>query len=415
MLQTIRLGISVLLLGPTLAGCARQTCCCSQPGGRARRAGEVAVTLPVIERIPIAPDLSALGSYEAVELVLGEQLAPSQYRGLDAEQCQCLAAANSSLGKFYDSQSRLGTGDSRSPSRSKAAAVRCDIWALLATQERNESASRALQLFYLLAEAEFNHDALHRNLREVDRALSNFQQLKARGLQITEDEGALRRQRTDTLDRRDQLFLTIARLNEELRQLLGFDVNDTMPIWPLTDLKVAVTPVDVEDAIRTGMAMRPDLGMLSMMYEELDADTLPAIRAGMLRTAGMLNVPSPSRRRVFRSVASGELQSRRRQICELLAGGEQAAAGEIRLAAHTIETQLRRIALAAETLESWKLRFDQVLQKRTVGETTPFDVSAARLAVIQAESELVHQVVAWEIARVKLRAAQGLLAHQCGY
>ncbi len=37
------------------------------------------------------------------------------------------------------------------------------------------------------------------------------------------------------------------------------------------------------------------------------------------------------------------------------------------------------------------------------------------MLVIEAERDLIHQVIAWRIAQVKLEKAQGLLALECGY
>ena len=41
------------------------------------------------------------------------------------------------------------------------------------------------------------------------------------------------------------------------------------------------------------------------------------------------------------------------------------------------------------------------------------DIAAADLQLLDARRELAHQVMAWRIAQVKLKEAQGLLAFEC--
>ncbi len=370
----------------------------------------------MVDRGEILPDLSALGLYESVDLTRGGKTAPSQYGALDAQRCQCLAAANSFLGNAYDSQRQLLDGSTtRSCSRQKAEALQRELLAFRAIGQRNESAAQALEMFFLLAEAESNHNLLGDSLLQTDVAINHLQRLKAQGLQITADESALRRRKTETLDRLVQLQLSIRRLNGQLRQLLGFDVNDPTPLWPLTDLHVVVAGVDVEAAVREGLAMRSDIGMLSMMCEVLDEDTLPVVSAATALSTGISPTASTSRVRLCKSGSSAELHHSSQQTHASLRERERAAAGEIRLAAHTVQSHLRRMALANTTLQNWQRRLDQLQQQRTVDQATPFDVSTAKLAANEAQSELVHQVVAWEIARVKLREAQGMLAYECGW
>ena len=51
---------------------------------------------------------------------------------------------------------------------------------------------------------------------------------------------------------------------------------------------------------------------------------------------------------------------------------------------------------------------------RPDGGVSVLDVGAAELHLIERQSDLVHQVIAWRIAQAKLKEAQGLLAVECG-
>ena len=406
----------VLLLLSMPAGCAHQKSCCHQSCGDVCSSAGAETALPLVDRGSISADLSALEPCESKNPMPGEPALPVQCRELDAGRCQCLAAAASFLGNSRDAESRrLAQSDTLLYSKRKAEALQQNVLAFRALEERNKSAAQALERFFLLAEAESNRDLLDRSLRETETAIDNLRQLKAQGLQIAADEGVLRRQQNDLRDRLAQLHLSIDRLNGELRYLLGFDVNDLTPIWPLDDLKVDATPVDVEAAVAHGLATRPDVGVVALMHQMLDEDTLPVVTAVLSLTTGATSTLSASRSRGRKAVRSGELQHRSRQTYELLAERHRLAVGEIRLAARMIETHLQQITLARANLESWKQRLDQVNQQRKVDAATPFDVSTARLSLIEAESDLIHQVVAWKIAWVKFREAQGVLAYECGW
>ena len=54
-------------------------------------------------------------------------------------------------------------------------------------------------------------------------------------------------------------------------------------------------------------------------------------------------------------------------------------------------------------------------QRRDADGVTAFDLSAAQLELLRAESDMLHRVIAWKIAEAKLKQAQGLLAAECGY
>jgi outer membrane protein TolC len=116
-----------------------------------------------------------------------------------------------------------------------------------------------------------------------------------------------------------------------------------------------------------------------------------------------------------RSADDGEAQSRQSQLADAQVEVEQNAGREIREAAWNVETRLREIAVAKERLEIWRQRVADLEQKRETDGVTAFDVSAARLELLRADGDEVHRVIAWKVAQVKLKQAQGLLAAECGY
>ena len=371
----------------------------------------------VVPRGRISLDLADLISPEIADQALAGETA-SAYRQLQPEPCQCLAAANSTLGNlFYSESRRIVAANSNDDCRiSPAAAVQSSILGFQAIEERNESSATALELFYLLAQSEANRDSLGESLSEIERAIENLDQLRARGLESGISQSTLFGEKTNLLVQQTELELSVRRLNGQLQVLLGSE--DPLPIWPEADLKVTA-PVDVEQAVSNGLAMRADLGMLRMLKASLDEDTLSAVRSGFQSIDALLGNSSTGRCAIgglsHRGSDADEVETRRRQLTNFLRDRELIVSEEIREAVYILDTRLLQIALAKQKRDTLQARLGLLKEKRSTGQVTASDVTQAQLDAIQAESELVHQVVAWKIAEVKLKRAQGLLAWECGY
>ena len=89
---------------------------------------------------------------------------------------------------------------------------------------------------------------------------------------------------------------------------------------------------------------------------------------------------------------------------------ERYACRAIREAAWAIEAWLREITVARDRQSLWRDRVAGLVQKREAEGVTAFDITNARLEWLHAQSDTLHAVVAWRIAQVKLKQAQGLLA-----
>ena len=306
-----------------------------------------------------------------------------------------------------DKKSRRHHNDG--PTQSKLLAYR-------AVNERNKAAAAALELFYLLAEAEASRDILDRSVAEMDRAMEHLDQLKQSGLKMPQDQTALRRQKLDLLDRRVQSQQAMRQMQGQVQQLCNFDADETTPVWPEADLTVSVASIDVPTAIAEGLANRADVGALRMLNGSLDADTLSAARSGMQPLGPGLGT-SMVNKRLFGGESGGdeELPTRQTQLAEAQADTERTASREISEAAYNVEAQLRGIAVAKQRQELWAQRVAAMEQKHEADGVTAFELSAARLELLRAEGDTVHRVIAWRIAQVKLKQAQGLLAAECGY
>jgi outer membrane protein TolC len=374
----------------------------------------------LVQPSEIKPDVKALPAFKAEDDGAKEAAAASEYRELQPEQAQCLAAANSTLGNLLSTESSIAmsTGTDRRGTPGPEAPTKRDVLACRAVDERNRSAATALRLFYSLAEAEANRAWLDKSLAEAKRAVDNLEKVKEQGLLVPAEGRLFEQQRVGLLDQDAQLRNSVDQLNGQLRALVGLD-DDRTPLWPAADLDVTGEPIDVEEAVRVGLANRPDLAMLRAMGASLDTETLPAARSGLQQVDPLLGSSGQtarflSRRSKEKSDAT-ELPSRRGQLSQLQTDRRRAAVEEIGQKARTVDTRVRQVVLAEEARKLRQQQLDRLTKKRAADGVTAFELSKARLELFRAESDLVSKAAAWKIAQVELKESQGLLAKECGY
>ena len=406
----------------TLAGCAgwRHGGLAATPEGATSAAAAV---LPAVREPPkVSLSSLSLPSFQAVDKALARKPEPAGYRLLDESQCQCLAAANSTLGNLLAGQGATlaGQGGGRRDPDAAARFLMADVVALRAVEERNRSAAAAMELYYRLAGAYFGRDQLDRSLEEVRRSIRNFRQAKATGLSVPGDEEKLQIQELELVDRKVQLDAAIGQLDDELCHLIGAERLDRQPLWPAAEMAVAVSAIDLDAAVAEGLRSRPDLAALCLLKQELSGQTLPAVRGALERLDPLLGGLSPSKhffsaslRRTFDYV---ELLQRQSQLGQLLESQKGAAEEEIRGAAGDVERRLRQVGLAKDKLDRCQSELRRLREKREAKGTVQLsEISAAQLEVFRAESDAFQAVVEWKIAAVKLKQSQGLLAAECGY
>jgi len=410
-----------LICVAALAGCARTTL----SGHGSRAVGRLTPSEP-LERVaapkPVSLKSLALPKYEAVDRALSKRLKPAGYRVLPQSQCRCLAAGNSMLGNLLaaESQSLTERCTGRRDHDATARAVLADALAYRSVEERNRSAGAALELYFRLAEAYHGRDQLERSIEAVRESIRQLQQAKEAGVSVPTDDAPLRREQLDLQGRSLELQATIHKLDRQLSQLLGLEADETQPLWPAPDLKVTISPIDVEDAVSTGLASRADLALLVMLEESLSSQTLPAMRGAMARLDPLLASLAPRRQflgaALYRGQLASEAETRRLQLEDLLAERRRAAEDEIRRAAADAELRLRLVGLAADKLDQWQKQLQRLRESREAkGTVSMLEISTAQLEVIRAESDALHAVIEWQIALVKLEEAQGILAAECGY
>jgi hypothetical protein len=374
----------------------------------------IALPEPDVVRRPIAVDVSAVPPpAELVPAELPDDLA--SFAPLTEGESQDLAARHSVTANLLlqESDAVAAQGMRRNVKPETVEVMRHALRAQ-SVVERNRSAADALEALLLLAETEDGLNRLASSLHEVDGMHADLQQVRKQGLASPVSQSEIENQRLGLVHRLQETQGTERQLNEQLAGLLGLDTSELRRIWPDVDLTVDAEPLDVEAEIAIAMAVRADLALLSYLRGSVSPETLPAIREMLGASAGGLGMSLASSHLLGHG-DTGESEHRRDQLGTLLEDRQRSVAREVRNAITAITQALQRIAISNQQVQVTNQRLDGVQQQRTIGAATPLDVRRVRLDLITAEQQLVHDVIQWKIAFVRLRAAQGRLAADCGY
>ncbi|HEY1598319.1 MAG TPA: hypothetical protein VGG64_01865 [Pirellulales bacterium] len=395
-------------------------------GCRGVQASPTSEGLEIVDRTAREVDVAQVKRLPQVDQVLGFPHPPGNYRALGPAECQCLAARASKLGNLLDGERRAlaanesaGGGCSRTDN-----SLTYDVLRTAALEARNRSAGDALNAYYLLAQNEARIDLVTRALAETRQATANIERLRQQGLKMPAEDDRFLRREIELRDQQAQLGGAISQLNAQLWQLIGLEPTPPQErIWPTERLEVVVERIDVDEAVQNGLAMRPELSMLRRLRRTLDEDSLPAARAALAQVSPLLGLAPQSSgcggllglvgalRKLH--TAERELPERRRQLNQYAHDRELEVAAEIRLAAETVELRLRQIAIAKESLDHLTARRGDAEARAKSSGATFADLTAAHLAVIQAEGDVIEKVAAWKIAQARLKQSQGLLVAEC--
>jgi hypothetical protein len=407
--HSLRLGwrgwliVGVILVGVILiSGCRpyehRTACLWS--------ADEGAASLPQTVRTAFHLDLSKLpGDIQPVAFA-------GNYRSLTEQDCQCLAAQSSRLGSALEAEQGLAAphGHVRKGTLQEA------ILETAALEARNKDAGTALDLFYRLAEAEARRDLLDDSLKQVNDAVASGQKLKKQGLKVPAEFEQFQNQQLDLQADSVRLDAAIEQLNRNLAKMLNLKVApERERLWPSADFQLADAVPAADDAVAVGLAHRPELLLLRKAREEAGRADLAAVRKLLAASNMLLGLNGSGSLAKLRAVlCANETGVRREQLEQLAAQRESEVADEIREAVDDMRMQTRLVALAKTRTLRAGTKLKDIEAKRAKGTLSAVDVAPVRLAWLKARSELIHEVMARHIARIKLRQSQGMLVAECG-
>jgi hypothetical protein len=347
------------------------------------------------------------------------------YRGLDERTAQCLAAANAPLANLLDGEnarpSVLGFVKHKGEVNAAGDDLVREARRLAALDARNRAAMDALEQFLHLADADGRNQLYVAGIEMFDKYQNGVvPKLRAAGLPYPESDD-LQRQRATILERQQTIEGSISLLNIDLTARLGSKLEANERFWPVGNFGMSPESVDVPVAVKRALANRADLQLLRMLQDRLNADTLPSVRDSLKLLHGLAGGASPPTPLSFfaklksRFCSQGpspleqaELESRRKQIAELIAARETEIVAQVQACAEQIAIESNRVALLRSRADS----FGEVLAKaRAVNK--PADVLLAETDHLKARAEVLEAVFKWHLWRVKLKAAQGLLGSEC--
>jgi hypothetical protein len=405
-----------------LLGCAHHH---RHKGSAASGAIPLEAVLPPTHARDLRFDDRPVGSpAEVDETLRPSRFAPAEYRALSAEQCQCLAVKASSDGNSLASERRALSATTSPHGYSEEERLKLQVLWASELEARNRSAAQALTTYYHIAQAEANRPILVLSLRELDEALANVARLREHGVQIPFDDGELKHQRLAVLDKQLKLTSQLDQLNAQLVRLLGLSTAEARPrIWPATDFTVVVAPTDIELAVAIGTANRPELRLLAALQSSLKAKNVAITRdvvggastliGSQHKFTGMVSLLGVREFLGQRRSNRLELPTRQQQLADYTDQRRREVTHEIQQAILEVESTLRRIAVEKQAVAAWRADLDELGKKSQIEEATFLDISRARLKRLEAESDEIDQIVAWKIALVKVKEAQGTLVAEC--
>jgi hypothetical protein len=343
------------------------------------------------------------------------------YRRLDAAACQCAAASNATTANMIELERHWARVviecDSRYVQRNIC--LQRDLLALQAASLRNKAAGQALTAFYTLAGLEARRHYLELAIEETAASLARAERLDELDLDQGIDRSELETRLAAMRDQLLQAEFARLQLNGQLQKLVGCEISERDFFWPELDWSSSPREVDVAAEVADGLAHRYDLRALQLTLCQLEKTTLRVARGVLAVVDGSLGSVEPTdgwihRLRCIRC-ADAETPVRCEQLAAIFADAERSATAEIKNAAYEIVLQQHRLAAARDNVALRRTRLAELEARRDVDRVTVFALSRSRGQLYEAEGQLIEQRIALELAQVKLKQAQGLLALECGF
>ena len=330
------------------------------------------------------------------------------YLALTVEQCQCLAAQESTIANLLEKEAGVA------PSHGRKADLRQALLSNGALEARNKDAGAALELFYRLAEAEARWALLAASIDQVQKANAHGDKLKKQGLPLPADFDHFARQEFDLRSDRVRLSNGIEKLNRNLaRKLEVVGVPEYERLWPVADFSVPEQPVDVAAAVALGLAQRPELQFLRQASQDAGLANLAEVRRALSASNALLGMSGGRCQKLIAILCNSETSSRRQQLQQLQEQREREIADDIRQAAGDMNAQVELVAIARARARHAAAKLKEQQDKQAKGTGSVFDVTSARLTWLKARDQQVQEVTAWHLAHTRLQQAQGALTEGC--
>ena len=302
----------------------------------------------------------------------------------------------------------------------KQAKLAAELQGHASDEIKNQTAALALTAYFRLAEARVQSSLLRQAVAPIDTLAAQVAELRRQGLPVPDDSDKLPQQRNRLEADRVKLDLLQSGLVEQLHQVVGkaacLPPCSCSTITTIEVFHVEELAIDEAEAVAIGLKFRSDLNLLRSALCNLEPGTLPVIRQVMLGLSSLL--AGPARRCIpilecvpllLPGLSSKEVEKVSKQLQMVLDERKRQTISEIRQAVRTIHAQQDSIRLARERETMAQRKLDEAEENARVKRGKPAAVPLARQDLLKARGEVIHEVIEWEIARVNLRKAQGLL------
>ena len=396
--------LPIALLFAVCGGCAwppclSQRCCCPQATPQ--------LACREVEPLPVVPDLSLLPNNPVAERI------NEHFCALGELEAQCLAARNSKNGRLLATEAEAVAAQKQCFNGGSELAR--ELLVLQSAHERNKDAAIALEIFLRLAEAEGGAQNLGQRMQVVDAMQADVEHLQQRGLTSPVSKSEIEIQRLELLHRQAEVQGTIDRLNQQLAEALGVQLPPGTRYWPEADLLVDPNIPEPDDAVYVGLGNRADLAAIRRASRAEGREAVAAAKL-LLQPLGVGAASSDSHCLKLLHLCSQRRESdaREDQLDMARRHHERAVESEVRQAVDLMATRLSQIAITRDRRQTLQTRLEANQRQQQV-TASPLSVRTIRLDGLGAEQDLLHDVIEWKIAFVKLKLAQGRLATECGW
>lgn len=333
------------------------------------------------------------------------------YRALTEQEAQCLAVHNSQGASMLEQEGGLGSKCPKSKADMEEA-----LTSFSGLEAMNKDAATALNAYFRLAKSEAQRDLLDLSLAEANRAVEHIEVMKKKGVKEPAEFEEFRKKLN--LIQADHVLLDegIEKLNRLLGKMIDLKgVPEHQRILPVAELCVSPVPVDEEAAVSLGLGTRPELRLLRYAREELRRGNISVIRELLKSTMTLLGKsPSGPLGKLKTFIAAREISTRRDQLDSAIRQMERDVNNEVREAIGEMRAHAYLAAVVRKRVEDAQQRLQDLESKLEKGLVSPLEVSNARQVDLKARADLIQEAAAWNIARTKLKGAQGILPLECG-
>lgn len=348
-----------------------------------------------------------------------------KYRELSEPLCQSLAARQSPAANALDDGNRVPI--SQSGCAAETERLHRSVRALTGLELRNQAAAAALERYFQLADVEFRSAVVRDAEPILDELTDKATRAKAAQVRYPLDSAEIERQRLAMAAQLEQADAGIQALNVDLRRRLGFPPPpERERLWPSPLRELDAKPAHEDSCVKAALADRPELKAWRTLQRGLNANTLSVARerlgAGPTAAAAGLAPVSRLGQCVVRfrvnhappdPCAAAELEVRKQQLADMIESRERDIADETRVAVIALNSQTKRVALARDRVDAWRIKQDDAEKQLAAGiPMADLLVAQSRLEWLKARADLVSEVMAWHQARVRLRAAMGWLVEE---